>query len=67
MTYPPAASYCCRTATRNFSETGLEEINGAVPETDFWPASTEVRTGYNFIVARNPGAEVLFAWSRTST
>jgi hypothetical protein len=26
MTYPPAASYCCRPATRDFSETGFEEV-----------------------------------------
>jgi len=33
---------------------GLGEINGDLPEEDFWPASLRVCPGHNFLFARDP-------------
>jgi hypothetical protein len=38
----------------SYPETGLEEINGDLPEADFGPASLKVHPGLNFWIARNP-------------
>ena len=38
----------------NYPETGLEEINGDLPEADFWPASLKFVPKHNFRLARQP-------------
>jgi len=45
------------------SETGFAEINGHLPEADFWPVSLKVHPGYNFRIPRDPPG----AWSDTSS
>jgi hypothetical protein len=40
-----------------YPETGFQEINGYLPEADFWPASSKVCAGgHNFRVARRLSA-----------
>jgi hypothetical protein len=34
--------------------TGLEEIDGNLPQEDFWPVSLRVRPRHNFLFARYP-------------